>query len=917
MKKTILTLVLLAVMVNAGRCQLRSVGPVPADLKKSVQELYDDDMQRAKKYAGGKVKNKQLVLEASYNINKMLSSGHIVYGDPLSRMVERIADTLLAEYPELRSEMRFYTVTSPDVNAFATGQGMVFVNTGLIAQVENEAQLAFILSHEIVHYYRSHALEKIVGKKKGSGQEADVEETASETDDFMRRHNRSREMENEADSLGLALFYLNSPYAKDISEGVFDVLQYSALPFDDLEFDTTLFNTQWYTLSGCWLDTVDGISSRDNYDDSRSTHPNIVSRRRNCAATLSGYEGGEEYVVCSEAEFKRLRQMARMECIRQETIHGEYARAFYNTWLMLADTTTGATDRKNLEIMKAQQLYGIALFKNHEKEKNIFADYKDIEGESQQVHYAMKMMTPEQATLAALHTVWEIHKRYPDDSRLEAMALNLMDELRLNNKKSTADFLSEPPQADATADTAGSQEATTQRAMTKYERIKQKRQTQTMRNPTSYALTDLLATDADFAATLRTRLEAKATTKNDPNPAAKDTSASIIFNPTYHIYNINTDELKVLKSDSRESDLVEHIAKTNSSFGRRSIDFSDAGMHNMENDVEYNDFLTLCEWANEFWLTNDGFDMQRMMQPAMDNLLDRYNARTVGFNAVTNVEGLSADMGPGYLIVLPIAPIVAIEMFTGTEYTEMASVIVDAREGKVLSRQSHNSRTADHNDMVDAMLYDSYSTAMRSNKKENKGFMGKRLSLTGGFNLGMAGYQTFEHGHYVALTPWAAVEFAVKRNMGLALWGRYNKGYDEITQTSGSHYDANGVWLGPTTFPSSKNMLTIGLDVRSYNRSEFAPLGLYIGFGAHMVRFSDMDGTAAGQTFGAHIGLGRNYVFLQRLVLNYEVSYAYTYGVLKSVDTDFSGDNVYNMHYADAVLANVLTVRLGIGILPF
>ena len=138
-----------AMLMAAGvTAQLRSVGPVPQDMKMSVDELYEADMQRAKKYAGGRVKNKAQVMEASYRINKMLAGGHIVYGDPISRMVERIADTLLKDYPELRSELRFYTVTSPEVNAFTTGQGMVFVNTGLVAQVEDEAQLAFIIGQE-------------------------------------------------------------------------------------------------------------------------------------------------------------------------------------------------------------------------------------------------------------------------------------------------------------------------------------------------------------------------------------------------------------------------------------------------------------------------------------------------------------------------------------------------------------------------------------------------------------------------------------------------------------------------------------------------------------------------------------------------------------------------------------------------
>ena len=917
--KRLIPLTLLLLLTTGLRAQLRSAGDVPADLKMSVQQLYDDDLKRAKKYAGGRVKNKQQVLEASYSINKMLAGGHIVYGDPISRMLERIADTLLVDYPELRSELRFYTVTSPEVNAFATGQGMVFVNAGLVAQVENEAQLAFIISHEIIHYYRSHNLESIVGKKKRKKDEkADIEESNDETNDFIRRHNRSREMENEADSLGIAMFYLKSPYDKEnVTEGVFDVLQYSALPFDDIEFDTNYFNTPYFSLTGCWLDTVAGITSRDNYDDSRSTHPNIISRRRNCASAMDGYYGGERFVVTTPDEFYRLRQMARMECIRQEVIHGQYARAFYNTWLLRADTTVSSTDHATLDMMMAQELYGLAMFKNNDLKKVAVGDYKEIEGESQQVYYAMNTMPAEHATIIALHKVWEIHRQHPENKQLGKMADELMDLLRLKNNKSIVDFMAEPPAATADTNHAAPAQATEQdnKPKTKYERIKQKREVQTKRNPTSYALTDLISTDKEFHSLLREHLAGNAPKETPATPAHEDTAGLIVFNPTYWVVNYRSEEMNITKSDLREGELTSRIMSTAKQFKRNGIDFSDGGMHNMVSDVQYNDFLTLCEWSNEFWLNKGDFPMQRYTQPAMNHLLDRYHARTINYSAVLNIEGMRGEAGAGQLIILPFIPVTMAEMLTGTEHTSMASVIVDAREGKVLSRQSYSCKVADHNDLLDAALYDTYVQAMKPNVKEPKGFMGLRLALTGGINLGFAGYQTFDAGKYVALTPWASVEFAIKRDQSIALFGRYHKGYEGITSTYED--DPYSFYSTSHTIQSSMNMLMVGLDWRKYSRSEFAPQGYYYGLGAHVVRFTTLEGTPNGYTGGLHIGVGRNYIFFHRLVLNYDISYGYTYGLNKTIDFHFDGQYKKYLHYADAIMSNILTIRLGLGFLPF
>jgi len=45
---------------------------------------------------------------------------------------------------------------SPDVNAFATRDNYVYVNRGLLAYVNNEAQLVSVLAHEVAHITRGH-----------------------------------------------------------------------------------------------------------------------------------------------------------------------------------------------------------------------------------------------------------------------------------------------------------------------------------------------------------------------------------------------------------------------------------------------------------------------------------------------------------------------------------------------------------------------------------------------------------------------------------------------------------------------------------------------------------------------------------------------------------------------------------------
>lgn len=912
MKKILLLLATMAAIQVVSAQTLRSQGPVPADLKMSVQQLYDTDIQRAEQYAGRRVRDRQQLLEASYRINKMLAGGHIVYGDSVSRLAARIADTLLKDYPQLRSELRFYTVTSPNVNAFTTPQGMIFINAGLVAQLENEAQLAFIIAHEIIHYYRAHGMETLVGgkkktdNKKTASKNQNLDDEAEQVGDFMRRHARSREMENEADSLGIALFYLNSPYWKEVTESVFDILQYSELPFDEIPFDTTLFNTPYYKLTGCWLDTVADITTRDNYDDKNSTHPNILSRRHRTAQALAGHTGGLKYLMSTPDEFHRLRHAARMECIRQDLLLGHFARACYNSWLLLRLTP----DDPTLNRYHAQALYCTAVVKCNDREDILADDYRNIEGESQQVSYALHTMSAEQATLIALHNAWQKHLLFPTDEHYSAMAHHLMELLRTTLKKSTPDFLSTPPvstDSTVTADNANDNK------LTKYERIKQKRQNQTRRNPTSYALTDLLMADTALATHLRHHLDGTATIT--PTASSTQPQAMLLFNPNYWVVD-NKDNLITSKSNAREDDLSTRIVQTVHRLGGSTVDFSDQGMHSMLSDTQYNAFLTVCEWMNEFWLTKGRFSLCRITQPAMDSLLDRYGARTLTMTAVLNNEGLRGSISPAYALLVPFAPIVISASLTGLERTTMVSLVADAREGTMLTRQAYTYNVADHSSLIDAMLYDTYRRALRPSKHEPVGFLGQRLAIATGASLGLSGYQPIKHKHIFAVTPWASAEFALNRNLSLALSARYHKAYNITQSYPVSRLTPYGYYSVYDSIDiSSRNLLTIGLELRHYKNSDFAPLGYYFDYGIHMTRFSLPDGKHTGNTYGLHIGLGRNYIFYKHLLLNYQIDYAYTYGLNRLMGFEYEIQPY--LHYADAILSNILTVKLGIGFIPF
>src|SRR5438093_12664148 len=76
------------------------------------------------------------------------------YNDPLlDEYLAKIGDKLTPD--DVREAggpgFKFEVLRDPTLNAFAMPNGRVYIHTGLLARLDNEAQLAMIVGHEMTH----------------------------------------------------------------------------------------------------------------------------------------------------------------------------------------------------------------------------------------------------------------------------------------------------------------------------------------------------------------------------------------------------------------------------------------------------------------------------------------------------------------------------------------------------------------------------------------------------------------------------------------------------------------------------------------------------------------------------------------------------------------------------------------------
>lgn len=95
----------------------------------------------------------------------ILGAAPLVKDDKLQQYVNKVGRWVASQSERADLPWKFGVIESSDLNAFAAPGGYVLITKGLYQQLNNEAQLAGILGHEIAHIVQKHQL-KVLQKQQ-------------------------------------------------------------------------------------------------------------------------------------------------------------------------------------------------------------------------------------------------------------------------------------------------------------------------------------------------------------------------------------------------------------------------------------------------------------------------------------------------------------------------------------------------------------------------------------------------------------------------------------------------------------------------------------------------------------------------------------------------------------------------------
>jgi Zn-dependent protease with chaperone function len=282
---------------------------------------------------------KEIYNESFASIKKFIASKETVTDTAINNYLQKIVQKIVQNNNELSNlKLRVIFTRSLWANAYSMGDGTIAVNAGILFYLKNEAELAFIISHELAHYYLNHSgkaidkyvttinneeyqkkLKAISKKEYGTNKELDLLVKAVVFD--SRKHSRIHEA--EADSYAFK-FLKNTPYNLNAIISCLQLLDKmeDSTFFKPLKLATVL-NNESYPFKTSWIEEESSIFSEINTKkdtankkdaDSLKTHPdckNRVALLKDSVAKL--VNNSKLFFTTNEVNFNKLKEQFLIE----------------------------------------------------------------------------------------------------------------------------------------------------------------------------------------------------------------------------------------------------------------------------------------------------------------------------------------------------------------------------------------------------------------------------------------------------------------------------------------------------------------------------------------------------------------------------------------------------------------------------
>ncbi len=139
--------VILLIGLSVGGCS--SVAPLTST---DAHFAYDDDEQK-------------LIRDSVRLSDGLRNQGLMLQDETVNAYIKGVAERVIPASVSTKVSINVRVIRDPVVNAFALPNGDIYLTVGMLARLDNEAQLAHVIGHEVAHVVQRHSLQQLRERK--------------------------------------------------------------------------------------------------------------------------------------------------------------------------------------------------------------------------------------------------------------------------------------------------------------------------------------------------------------------------------------------------------------------------------------------------------------------------------------------------------------------------------------------------------------------------------------------------------------------------------------------------------------------------------------------------------------------------------------------------------------------------------
>ncbi len=727
---------------------LKAKGDIPEDFISNYLNKVAEQQEKLDETKPKKEREKDLLFMQvnEFMLDKHLTSGNIVYGDEVTNYLNKIVDKILAKHPDLRREIRVYTVRSSVFNAYTTNNGIIFVNLGLIAELETEAQLAYVLCHEIVHYVDRHVRESYDYRENVKRNKFrtvyDDEEIAKNYYSFSKEH------EFEADEKGFTEFFDGLNYSSLAPFELMDIMLYAYLPFDEIPFELDCISTENFGVREQHLIDFEAksISAEEDVDATMSSHPNILERKEALDEVVPLEKTGQDFIISKE-DFFYIRNLCRYENLMLYLSESEYDKAVYQSFLL----QKSFPDDTLLQRAIAYAMYGASVYTNYNSFGANSISSNKLEGQLSYVRNLLKKMDEEALNTLAVALTYEYYRDHPNDEFGEKIFKDALWELTHYYGK-TFDFYVESIEVDTTPTEnikVREENLNTSRKVKTLKRKKTKKveKTENLELETAfssylndsifkYHFIEMEEHNKEFVKSLPIRInknsQEQLTLEELRNPngsyqnnfgqyiypnkkeniGGKGINKAFIITPEYYTFSVKySSKVEFEKSAERQQKYVNSITE-NAKKQNIDYEFFDYKYLEQYDTEKFNEMQTLQRWYTEHSY-HEGISIIHYMYTETKEIAQKYDTKYMIYSGMIslNRSGTTPRYVTQYfnlitsLFFLPSAPFIVGSYFLPSFDSYQFMHVVDLSNGNNVMFKENEGRHYRTNEVTDCLIY--------------------------------------------------------------------------------------------------------------------------------------------------------------------------------------------------------------------